>query len=1533
MSTSGKLPLLLGACLFAAIAVADAGDDFTDNLLTDLAPILALFGEKVTMQFMSQATGWADSIILAMAPLGIITIIVAAIRVGGPFWLRSIVGRARENRAVPEAELMSSTSNEVCELWNGQEIVRVMGQGPIREFIILTPEGEPQDKPDDGGDLMLEVKAMELKAPDMMEKGYLEPCEPNLRERVTGKLFDRPDPENGNLEGSRSIDIIRNTMVDVPNLALNIHNQVSRAGLYFAAAAGTILQVSVLAWAGVATYHLKYFKDDKEEEPVAHYAFVCMTVGTSILTLGILLCAFVVERGSSEKTYRPAPKKQARVIWLQKQGTVNDQAFKSFALFPSSAQVMLTTSSRKSSQNEKKGKGWRNHAQEHKGHGLGVAMTTEVITVTATLISFGGFIIQFTGLRALHWSVAVAQLLAIMIMAALRAWVRRNFNKNPEAVPLTAGYELDWLAMTLEKYRTAPWFSSRPDEDCSQLDESSRPWAKGDDSWDWRVMAVQKPNNMKMDLDGPKPESRPHRLMRIRRELGKLAGWAGVASAEAISLARAIEFTMDTFFSDGPRVLNNARSKRRSSGSSGSFEEPRDIWWSLTVSGAPVHFRLSWKAGHWIAYSDELDSVLSLWLYSAHEKEQRTHTKEGESEFSQQKTKEKDGSKNSDQWLRDKGTSQKPSLQILGTHTAALYQDLKWWVPDGVGRVVQIRHSDPNSPEDTSTRWVNAHRVVGFADSVVDPPLTDLDMVCYERHTPKSSDNQDQDQDAALGIESFRPLEQLYALHIFSTFMWAVVNTMKEPIEDRVDVRPVQGSSTGENLAWQNITLRSANLSKFAQGIEATGLGNQEEAFLSIIPALSAQNKLPRIDSIIEWTREHAIRHERLGQWKEAVSAYIWLYQTTRTNTQRHVTVKAIALLMECVKEIGDIIEIRKRQLFDMKDIKNLIQVKDKASDRLRQGVDTKILTAILRLFKMQGREWRQPIIEYEGDLTRQDGDFLKLTRAHYYAHRLTIDPSIGERDFYIKDILDWTALHYVAANNSARVFSHQQYFSRNANVRDIRGRTPLHYLCRFPDSSNIQTLLRQGADINIQDSDGRAPMHVAAMHGHDSVVQYLIEGGANVDVVDSMGHTPLFWAVYKGRCTVVSLLWEISRTNMRDINGRTLLHLAVVADAEEDARKQVVEVLLEKDVALEIQDRHIGTALHFAVMTGHRTTVEQLLGKGALVEAKNWTWQTALHLAAKAGHAHLVELLVNLGADPEAKDSKGLTPLHFAVSKAGAEEMELRLGEMSIDGYGQVAAALLDARVNINAADYGGNTTLHWAIWGGDESLVKLLIQNSADINAKGLFGQTPLWRAAAEPQGHTLVDILLSHKVDVASPDGDGQTPLHAAAQWGSELSAQSLLKKGADVNAKDARGRTPLMGAAVSPNPAMLDLLIGEGADVNVKDQGGWTPLHFATLRGHEQAMRVLLEHGADANAADESERMPLHIAVISRRGGIEKIRLLMMNGADLEAKDAKGRTPMEVALEDGNQLMADFLSSQHGTVRSGTSEGGHGKSIQD
>lgn len=92
------------------------------------------------MQFLSQSMGWADCIIVAVAPLGIITTIVSAIRIGGPSWLRAVIGRSTENLSAAEMDLMSSTSKETCELWNGDDVVRCQGEGSVEEFVCLFPK-------------------------------------------------------------------------------------------------------------------------------------------------------------------------------------------------------------------------------------------------------------------------------------------------------------------------------------------------------------------------------------------------------------------------------------------------------------------------------------------------------------------------------------------------------------------------------------------------------------------------------------------------------------------------------------------------------------------------------------------------------------------------------------------------------------------------------------------------------------------------------------------------------------------------------------------------------------------------------------------------------------------------------------------------------------------------------------------------------------------------------------------------------------------------------------------------------------------------------------------------------------------------------------------------------------------------------------------------------------------------------------------------------------------------------------------------
>lgn len=75
--------------------------------------------------------------VFACVPLGIVTAIAGAIRVQGHYLLKAFIGRARESYAAAEIDYLSSTSNEVCELFNGKGIVRTMGNSKVAQLIVV----------------------------------------------------------------------------------------------------------------------------------------------------------------------------------------------------------------------------------------------------------------------------------------------------------------------------------------------------------------------------------------------------------------------------------------------------------------------------------------------------------------------------------------------------------------------------------------------------------------------------------------------------------------------------------------------------------------------------------------------------------------------------------------------------------------------------------------------------------------------------------------------------------------------------------------------------------------------------------------------------------------------------------------------------------------------------------------------------------------------------------------------------------------------------------------------------------------------------------------------------------------------------------------------------------------------------------------------------------------------------------------------------------------------------------------------------
>jgi ankyrin repeat protein len=93
---------------------------------------------------------------------------------------------------------------------------------------------------------------------------------------------------------------------------------------------------------------------------------------------------------------------------------------------------------------------------------------------------------------------------------------------------------------------------------------------------------------------------------------------------------------------------------------------------------------------------------------------------------------------------------------------------------------------------------------------------------------------------------------------------------------------------------------------------------------------------------------------------------------------------------------------------------------------------------------------------------------------------------------------------------------------------------------------------------------------------------------------------------------------------------------------------------------------------------------------------------------------------------------------------------------------------------VKVRNAD--GATPLHDAALGGHASIVGVLLEKGAEINARDDSGETPLYQAAAWDRLET-VDLLLRRGARAGIPNGEGRTPLQAAIANGHTAIAERL------------------------------------------------------------------------------------------------------------------------------------------------------------
>ncbi|KAJ6517615.1 hypothetical protein DFH09DRAFT_1332314 [Mycena vulgaris] len=203
------------------------------------------------------------------------------------------------------------------------------------------------------------------------------------------------------------------------------------------------------------------------------------------------------------------------------------------------------------------------------------------------------------------------------------------------------------------------------------------------------------------------------------------------------------------------------------------------------------------------------------------------------------------------------------------------------------------------------------------------------------------------------------------------------------------------------------------------------------------------------------------------------------------------------------------------------------------------------------------------------------------------------------------------------------------------------------------------------------------------------------------------------------------------------------------------------------------IQEEGAGAVLQQAVSYSHTDAVRILLKNGADINAMDMTYGTAMDVALASQYSHdIFWVLIEHGADVNTGGEHG-TPMHRATHH---------------NDY-ILARFLIQHNANVHALGGTGHTALYTAASLGHLEIIRLLVENGADTNAKGGIALI----AAARNGHYEAVRLLIAHGAEV-NPTGlenRGVTALHVAAAGGHDEIARFLMEHGADKEARQKSG----------------------------------------------------------------------------------------------------------------------------------------------
>ena len=468
-------------------------------------------------------------------------------------------------------------------------------------------------------------------------------------------------------------------------------------------------------------------------------------------------------------------------------------------------------------------------------------------------------------------------------------------------------------------------------------------------------------------------------------------------------------------------------------------------------------------------------------------------------------------------------------------------------------------------------------------------------------------------------------------------------------------------------------------------------------------------------------------------------------------------------------------------------------------------------------------------------------------------------------------------------------------------NQVDRKGRTVLHEAVEIRNDDLFDRVLDTGIKLDVRDCNGITPYWSALEHGYFHAIRSLMDHPA-IDLIPqkdlqaygvyhkgmkeaaAAGIDDILKVQFPNFVSVCNRISNPSRSN--EVLSEDLM--PILAKAASNGHESTVNLILELAHALDLESMYqelLQEGFHQGV-EAMTTSRMQRYGEATQEIGKNGkTYGNTLPNAAMEDDSAHVMRLLEKGADIDSPTSE----LSFNA-----------LGAASFRGNLSMVKLLVKQGADINAKGGSSGNALNLACTRDHMAVVNFLFEIGAEVDARLNDGGTALIGASSGGRCDA-VQFLVGKAANVDIQREDGETALFQASRYGYKDVVEILLRGRADVNLQSKSGETALFQASRYGYKDVVEILLQGGADVNIQSESGVTALFQASRNGHKRIVEILLRYGADVKIQSESGETALFEAF--EKGKREVAHVLIKAGVDIEVKDSYGRTALWQAVQKG------------------------------